>query len=193
VKNLLPITLLSLGVPMIPMGDEVRRTQHGNNNAYCHDNEANWFDWSLAEKHADVRRFVSMLVARRVQRDLTAEQNRVSLIEILRQSKTMWHGVTLLRPDWSPCSHTLALGAEMTRAGMEMHLILSAFWEPLEFELPPERPGRPWRRWIDTALESPDDIVDWQDAPPAGDSRVYRAGPRSVVVLTRRLDPAGRA
>ena len=52
---------MSLGMPMILMGDEVRRTQHGNNNAYCHDNEANWFDWTLLDRHAGVRRFVSLL------------------------------------------------------------------------------------------------------------------------------------
>lgn|SRR5581483_3364192 len=59
-------TVLSIGVPMILMGDEVRRTQHGNNNPYCLDNEANWFDWALLEKHADVQRFVTLLNARRV-------------------------------------------------------------------------------------------------------------------------------
>ena len=64
VKNLLAVTLLSLGVPMILMGDEIRRTQGGNNNDYCQDNETNWFDWSLLEKHADVHRFVTLLNAR---------------------------------------------------------------------------------------------------------------------------------
>ena len=78
-KNFLTVTLLSLGVPMILMGDEVRRTQGGNNNAYCHDNEANWFDWTLVEKHADVHRFVSLLLARRQLRDQTHERQRVSL------------------------------------------------------------------------------------------------------------------
>ncbi len=63
VKNLLTITLMSLGTPMILMGDEVRRTQRGNNNAYCHDNEISWFDWSLLTKHGDVHRFVSLLCA----------------------------------------------------------------------------------------------------------------------------------
>ena len=65
VKNYLTVTMLALGVPMILMGDEVRRTQGGNNNAYCHDDESTWFDWSLVEKHADVHRFVTLLAARR--------------------------------------------------------------------------------------------------------------------------------
>ena len=74
VKNFLTVTLLSLGVPMILMGDEVRRTQGGNNNAYCHDDESTWFDWSLLEKHADVHRFVTLLAARRLLRDVEHEQ-----------------------------------------------------------------------------------------------------------------------
>ncbi len=69
VKNMLTVTMLSLGVPMILMGDEVRRTQHGNNNAYCHDDESNWFDWTLVEQHADVLRFVTLLAARRTLRE----------------------------------------------------------------------------------------------------------------------------
>ena len=78
-KNFLTVTLLSLGVPMILMGDEVRRTQGGNNNAYCQDNEISWFDWTLLEKHADVHRFVTLLNARRLLRDVEHERQRVSL------------------------------------------------------------------------------------------------------------------
>ena len=66
VKNFLTTTMLALGVPMINMGDEVRRTQLGNNNAYCLDNEENWFDWTLPAKHADVLRFTQLLIARRL-------------------------------------------------------------------------------------------------------------------------------
>ena len=68
--------MLSLGMPMISMGDEVRRTQRGNNNAYCQDNEISWFDWTLLEKHADVHRFVSLLNARRLLRDVEHERQR---------------------------------------------------------------------------------------------------------------------
>ena len=81
VKNFLTVTLLSLGVPMILMGDEVRRTQRGNNNAYCQDNERAWFDWTLLEQHADVHRFVRLLNARRLLRDVEHEEQRVSLTQ----------------------------------------------------------------------------------------------------------------
>src|SRR5581483_568588 len=113
VKNFLTLTLLSLGVPMIVMGDEVRRTQGGNNNGYCQDDETTWFDWSLLEKHGDVHRFTQLLAARRVNRDLAADQQGLSLTDLLRQATTAWHGVTLWHPDWSRQSHSLAFGAEL--------------------------------------------------------------------------------
>ncbi len=76
VKNMLAVTLLSVGMPMLLMGDEVRRTQRGNNNAYCHDDDLTWFDWTLLEKHADLLRFVSMLTTRRALRSVAFEKNR---------------------------------------------------------------------------------------------------------------------
>ena len=188
VKNFLTVTLLSLGVPMILMGDEVRRTQHGNNNAYCHDDESNWFDWTGLETHADVHRFVQLLIARRVLRDQTHERERVSLTQMLHQAKIAWHGVKHLQPDWGPHSHCLALGAEMKREGLGLHFILNVYWEPLVFELPVVDGGDPWLRWIDTSLASPADIVPWDTAAAVDDPRVYRAGPRSAVVLWRRLE-----
>ena len=98
---------------MIVMGDEVRRTQRGNNNAYCQDNEISWFDWTLLAKHADVHRFVKLLIARRLLRDVDHERRRVSLNQLLREAKKAWHGVKLDQPDWSPRSHSLAFGLEL--------------------------------------------------------------------------------
>ena len=183
VKNLLTVTLLSLGMPMMLMGDEVRRTQHGNNNAYCQDNETSWFDWTLLARHADVHRFVTLLNAGLLLRDVEHEYQRVSLNQLLRGANTAWHGVTLNHPDWRDCSHSLALSAELQREQLCLHLILNAYWEPLDFELPAvQEGGNPWRRWIDTALDAPHDIVPWQTAP-AVSGYTYRAAARSVVVL----------
>jgi glycogen operon protein len=182
VKNFFVATVMSLGVPMLLMGDEVRQTQRGNNNAYCQDSETSWFDWSLVTKHADVHRFVQLLLARRLARDVEHERLCVSLTTMLRQANMAWHGTRLFQPDWGDRSHSLALGAELKRDGLFFHLILNAYWEPLDFELPKPEGGRSWRRWIDTALDAPHDIVPWQTAPSVqGDA--YRAGPRSVVML----------
>jgi glycogen operon protein len=182
VRNFLTVTMLSLGVPMFAMGDEIRRTQLGNNNAYCHDDETVWFDWSLVAKHADLLRFVKLLLSRRVQRDVAHEHERVSLSEMLERAQAEWHGVKLSQPDWSENSHCFALGAEMQNLNLGFHFILNGYWEPLEFELPPRSSACGWKRWIDTSLPSPDDITDWDDAP-ALPGTTYHAGPRSVVVL----------
>ena len=187
VKNFLTVTFLSLGVPMILMGDEMRRTQHGNNNAYCRDDADNWLDWTLLEKHADVHRFVGLLAARRSQRSDSAQDQRISLTDMLEHAKTAWHGVKHLQPDWSSSSHALAFGAELRAEGIELYLIMNAYWEPLEFELPALAEGNGWRQWIDTSLKSPDDIVPWEEARALSDPRSYRAAPRSVVVLWRRI------
>ena len=93
VKNLFTATILSVGVPMFVMGDEVRRSQRGNNNAYCQDNDTSWLDWTLLSQHADVHRFVKLLIERRVIRDLEHEHRRVSLAQVLRESKRALHGV----------------------------------------------------------------------------------------------------
>jgi isoamylase len=198
VKNLLTATMLSLGLPMILMGDEVRRTQHGNNNAYCQDNETSWSDWTLVARHADVHRFVTLINRRRLLRGLEADERHLTLNQLLQGAKKAWHGVKLGEPDWSAGSHSLALSAEIPGDDLLLYAILNAYWEPLEFELPSLGNGHIdlWRRWIDTSLDAPQDIAEWQSAPwhtlcgqcTAVPRRVYQAGPRSVVVLFAQLE-----
>jgi isoamylase len=189
VKNFFTVTIMSPGLPMMLMGDEVRRTQGGNNNAYCQDNETSWFDWTLLTKRADVLRFVTLLNARRVLRDVEPERQRVALNQLLQQAQMTWHGVKLGAPDWGHSSHSLAFTARSTMDRTSYHVILNAYWEPLEFELLPAADGgrHPWRRWIDTFLDSPHDIVEWERAPLVT-GHTYRAAPRSVVVLFAGLE-----
>jgi glycogen operon protein len=184
VKNFLTVTLLSIGVPMIVMGDEVRRTQHGNNNAYCQDNELSWFDWTLVARHTDVHRFVTLLNERRLMRNVEHEHRRLTLAQLIQRASKSWHGVMRGQPDWSPQSHSVALNVEMKQDKLLVYIMLNAYWDPLDFELPPLNSAIPaqWRRWIDTGLPSPDDIVPWQKAPSIAGSR-YRALSRSVAVL----------
>ena len=188
VKNFLTVTMLSLGVPMIVMGDEVRRTQLGNNNAYCQDNEVSWFDWELIAKHADIHGFLALLIERRLLRDGDPERQRLTLTELIRRATKGWHGVKLNEPDWGEKSHSVAFLAEAKETKLLFYCILNAHWEPLEFELPPLGEGsrKSWRRWIDTSLESPNDIVGWQVAQPVL-GRSYMSGARSVVVLLTDL------
>ena len=184
VKNFFTVTMLSAGVPMMLMGDEVRRTQGGNNNAYCQDNETSWFDWTLLQKRTDVHRFVRLLNAQRALRDVNHERERVPLNQLIQEAELTWHGVRLREPDWGRGSHTASLTLRLQKESMFLHLIVNAYWEPLEFELPSVADGclHPWRRWIDTFLDSPHDIVDWEHSPVVSGGR-YRTEPRSVVVL----------
>jgi isoamylase len=184
VKNFLTVTMLAVGMPMLLMGDEVRRTQRGNNNAYCQDNETSWFDWTFLSKHADVHRFVALLNSRRVLRDLEPERKRVSLNQLLRGVNLAWHGVKLNQPDWGESSHSIAFTVEIHQEKLLFHVISNAYWHPLDFELPrlDNAAENPWRRWIDTALDSPHDILEWAKAEPLHGYN-YRAESRSVVML----------
>ncbi|QNI31128.1 glycogen debranching protein GlgX [Alloacidobacterium dinghuense] len=187
VKNFMTVTLLSLGLPMFTMGDEVRRTQLGNNNAYCHDAQGNWFDWSLLKKHEDIHRFVKLLIARRLRRDASGLRQRMTLTELIAKSAKGWHGVKLDQPDWSSHSHSIAFSAELPQENALAYFIFNAYWEALDFELPDVANGQegPWRRWIDTSLPTPQDIVPWQESPFVAE-QTYQARPRSMVVLWAR-------
>ncbi len=182
VKNFLTATMLSLGVPMILMGDEVRRTQKGNNNAYCQDNDISWFDWRLLEKHGDVHRFFKLLAQFRIRRSAEPEKLRLSLNQLLSTGGLDWHGVKLHQPDWAYCSHSLAFTVEAQGGRVLLHAIANAYWEPLEFELPPLDKGSYWRRWVDTSLAPPDDISEFSKAPAVKD-KTYHVESRSVAVL----------
>jgi isoamylase len=188
VKNFLTVTMSAAGMPMILMGDEVRRTQLGNNNAYCQDNEISWFDWTLLAKHKDIHRFVSKLNARRLLRDFEPDGQGVSLNKLLRGTKLIWHGVKLGQPDWGESSHSIALTVEVPRERLLYHMIFNAYSEPLDFELPRVETAceNPWRRWIDTALESPHDIAE-RTAAESVSGQVYRAEAHSVVMLFARV------
>ena len=105
---------------------------------------------------------------------------------MIRRASQAWHGVKFGQPDWSDQSHSVAFTADLEREGLSIYLILNAYWESLEFEPPPASDGGSWRRWIDTARESPEDIVPWQTAPLLS-GHSYRAEARSVVVLYKEI------
>jgi len=191
VKNFLAATMFSLGLPMVLMGDEVRRTQRGNNNAYCQDNEISWFDWTLTGRHADVRRFTKMVCAHRLMRHVEQHTDGESLNELLRKGQIAWHGVKVGEPDWSFESHSLAYSVIFPNQKLSVYLILNAYWESLEFELPvPIEGAHCWQRWIDTSLNSPDDINEWHAATPIK-TPTYIAQPRSFVALLARAGSLG--
>ncbi len=184
IKNFITLTLLAVGTPMLLMGDEMRRTQLGNNNAYCQDSQTSWLDWNLLQRHADIHRFVKMLVAFRARREVAIEDTRLTLNQLLERARLDWHGVTLHRPDWSDDSHSIAFTLRSLRRRFTIHGMLNAYWEPLTFELPlpSEQASGGWRRWLDTSLPPPQDIVTWEEAPIVS-GHTYVVGPRSLAFL----------
>jgi isoamylase len=183
--------LLAAGTPMLLMGDEVRRTQGGNNNAYCQDNDFSWFDWRLLAQHADIHRFVAELTAFRQRRDVVTDATSLTLSQLLDRARIDWHGVALNRPDWTEHSRSLALTLQSVNGRFRLHGMFNAYWKPLTFELPPAPGGSDlWRRCIDTALASPDDINRWDNAPTVT-TTTYEVHPRSVVLLALPLAAKG--
>jgi glycogen operon protein len=184
VKNFLALTLIAVGAPMLHMGDEVRRTQGGNNNAYCQDNETSWFDWKLVERHADIHRFVRLLITARLMWHTSWKYADLTLNQILRQARLEWHGVRLGQPDWGHDSHSIAFSAWSRSGGIVFHFMINAYSEQLTFELPPPPglPGSCWRRWLDTSYASPDDIVPWNEAKSL-DGTTYELPPYSLAAL----------
>jgi isoamylase len=183
IKNLLTILFTSQGTPMIQMGDEVRRTQKGNNNTYCQDNAMSWFDWDLVKTNSGLLRFVTML--NRIIRNCRIFQEERIISNAYSSTKPYisWHGVNIAKPDFSNDSHTLAFTLTHPGFGEKLHIILNAYWEALDFELPKLKSPLLWHRIIDTYLDSPDDFTE-PEGSPAVNERFYRVQPRSSVILT---------
>ncbi|MBY0552518.1 MAG: glycogen debranching protein GlgX [Candidatus Obscuribacterales bacterium] len=181
-KNLLAILFLSQGTPMMLMGDEVGRTQHGNNNAYCHNSETTWFDWDQLQSQAGLLEFTKKLVKFTQASAVFGQQKAVNASLADDTVRLIWHGVKLWQPDFSADSHSLAFTLELPATGERLHVILNMFWEPLEFELPDPIGVKGWKRIVDTFLTSPEDFT-LPDQATLVQERLYRCEPRSVVVL----------
>ncbi len=141
-KNFAAILLFSHGVPMILAGDEMARTQQGNNNAYCQDNEVSWLDWRMAQSHADLLRFFQQMIAFRKRCPLLRRDS----FQLHGEGgfHISWHGVKCLRPDWDHVSRTIAMQLTQLHADGsrdDVHFIANAYSSDLEFELPTDRPA----------------------------------------------------
>ena len=191
-RNLLSLLLLSFGMPMLLMGDELGRSQQGNNNAYAHDDPLSWLDWTLLERNADLHRFVRELIAYR-RRRWTDGTSGLSLADQLQRHAVHWHGVALDQPDWSPSSRSLAVTITSLDGDFRWHAMVNAWWEPLRFALPePDGGQERWHRWIDTSRPSPDDIVHPEQAPAVEEPHWTVPG-RSLSVLLAGLRPRSAA
>ena len=170
---------------MLLAGDEVRRTQGGNNNAYCQDNETSWFDWGLIERNRDMYRFVKLAIAFR-KRNPSLLRGRFFTGEIGRHGlrDVSWHGRYLHDPAWSDTeSRYLAFTLTESLSEPALHVMLNMASVDANFELPEPLDGATtWYRVLDTFRSSPDDILEVGNEEPL-DSLTYLVRARSVVVL----------
>ncbi|MCI4626884.1 MAG: glycogen debranching enzyme GlgX, partial [Candidatus Magnetoovum sp. WYHC-5] len=183
IKNFTAIQFVSQGVPMIVAGDEIKRTQKGSNNAYCQNNDVNWFDWTLVSKNKDTLRFFSKMIDFRKRHPVIHRPRFFDGSVNERGIKDIdWHGVLLCAPDWNdPQARVLSLTLGGFGDEPDMHVMLNMFWETLDFEIPKVQ-GIQWYRVVDTSKSSPDDIAEvGTEVHITGDK--YLVEGRSVVIL----------
>ncbi|ABV32709.1 MULTISPECIES: glycogen debranching protein GlgX [Pseudothermotoga] len=183
VKNFIAILMVSHGTPMILMGDELYRTQRGNNNAYCHDDETTWLDWTLKEKHYDIFRFFKKMIQFRKIHPSLRRPHFFSGAPTSRGIPDLtWHGIRPYEPDFSYYSHSIAfmINGETYLDGSDddIYVILNQWREPLRFILPFIH-GKTWYLVVDTSKESPEDFLD----KPEQVGYIYTASPKSTVIF----------
>ena len=188
-KNMMALTILSMGTPMILMGDEVLRTQKGNNNAYCQDNELSYMNWELTAAQEDMLNFTRQMIKRRTMRTRTSATHRrksyTMLDRVLRSTKLQWHGVRPFQPDWSDQSHTIGVLAYWGQYQIYAYVFVNAFWEDLQIELPPlpRNAKRQWSLLVDTADETPQDVTNIFAMPKYGPGSILNVEARSLIIL----------
>jgi glycogen operon protein len=180
IKNFLLTLLVSRGVPMLLGGDEFRRTQGGNNNAYCQDNETSWIDWNNLEQHQEIYRFAQGMIAFRLAHPVLSKEQFYSDTEI------HWFSPQGESPDWTvPNEKQLAclIHEDEQRA---LYLLFNACADAVDFHLPPMTSGVQWHLAIDTFGETPHDLFAVGEEPLLKYSQTYLLKPRSSAILMAR-------
>ncbi len=161
-KNFLASLLLSPGVPMILMGDELNRSQGGNNNTWCQNNQLSWMIWNPAHCDLIQKEFVRKLIAIRSQLSCFFN-NKIPTFESSPPHKIdsnklwlQWHGIELKKPDWGHWSHTISYSINRGDEGAVLWMGLNAYSKEMLFELP--LATSQWKKVIDTSLSSPNDL-----------------------------------
>jgi glycogen operon protein len=183
VYNFATLLVLAHGVPMLLAGDEMARTQGGNNNAWCQDNATSWLDWTRLAANRELFDFFRNLIAFRKRYSLLRPRHFEG--EESGERRLTWHGSRLHHPDWSADSHALGMHLQGAPEEAEVYLIASAALDDADFDLPGPDPQRPWRRFVDTTLaDGRASCPPGEEAPLPGQTH-YRVRGRSVVVLVR--------
>ena len=192
-KNLMASLFLSLGVPMMLGGDEFLRTQKGNNNPYCQDNEISWFDWDLVKENAHMVRFVKELIRFRMRMPTLKKQSFYTGKTGVEDEHPDidWYGKQNNAPDWHGEDLALAALVNGTCVPQEVghgkrcdfFMMFNANETPVTFTVPPAPNKGKWKIAIDTQNQSPKDIYSAGTEPPLGRKKIFKLNDRSLAVL----------
>ena len=191
IRNALGILLLSQGVPMILMGDEMGRTQQGNNNTYCHDNDLNWLNWELYDQHPDIWHFARHMIHFRHRHPVLRNRFHLRNQDYMNSgyADITFHGTQAWQPDWSESNTVFAfmLDGRHAKNGMTtddmIYVALNMYWDALDFELPQLSEGREWHLSVNTAMAYPDTYYDIDNEPRLDDQHRFTVGGRSLIIL----------
>jgi glycogen operon protein len=180
IKNFLLTLLISRGVPMLLGGDEFRRTQGGNNNAYCQDNETSWHDWSCLEQHREIFRFTRGMIAFRGAHPMLSQGQFYTDAEI------HWFGPQGGLPNWTDPKEKQFACLIHEDEQHALYLMFNVGAVAVEFGLPPELPGTRWHLAVDTSREAPQDLFSPGEEPCWENSQIYRLSSQSSAILLAR-------
>jgi glycogen operon protein len=184
-RNHLALLMLSRGVPMLLGGDEILRSQGGNNNAWCQDNAVSWLDWTHRQSEREMLRYTRELIALRKRHPCLTRNQFFDGRPVPGRAlpDVSWHGARLGQPDWrDPSARLLAATLAGAADGeADLHLIFNMSDETVEVQLPAIA-GRTWRLALDTSRASPEDIVPPERQRPH-EGTTYRTAARTVAVL----------
>ena len=162
---------------MLLGGDEFRRTQRGNNNAYCQDNEVSWFDWSLLEEHKEIQRFTRGMIAfRRAHHVLRRE-------EFYTDADIKWFAPNSATPDWADQRQKSFACLILGQTEPDLFILFNADTSPVDFFIPALPTGKNWRLAVDTSREAPDDLFDPRKEPLIQTQNGFRLESRSSAIL----------
>jgi len=171
-RNLITALLVSLGTPMLLMSDEYAHTRFGNNNAYCQDNELNWFLWDKLIENQEFYRFYKLMITFR-----KAHASLLQRSSFLTSDDMEWHGHQPLQPNWNSESRFIAYTLK-SKNSEDLYIAFNAHFESASIELPLAPPGKKWHRIIDTSLISPEEFSEH----PKQTSSLYTMSPHSAFI-----------
>ena len=185
IKNFLLTLLISRGVPMLLGGDEFRRTQGGNNNAYCQDNETSWHDWGCLNRHKDIFRFTRGMIAFRKAHPVLGEE------QFYTDAAVQWFGPQGGLPNWTGPNEKQFACLIHESEHNALYLMFNAGAAAIDFGLPTLSPGSRWHLAVDTAREAPRDLFAKGEEPLWKDPKSYHLGPQSSAILLVRTTNRG--